>query len=136
MGLEILSPGPPEGWTEAEFASDLWENFLDFGLGVQNPRYYKDSGGVVWVQVAAAFVLPDGDDWWEYAGFSHPVIVLPVGYRPDQWVGPIGGVSTNMSGITKTEPTFVLADGKVLFPSLSGGEVVNFAATFSFRAAN
>lgn len=78
------------------------------------------------------------DPWYTYAGFSPgaPMVILPEGYRPDVWLGPLAGISTDMAGNVKSEAAFLFPDGRLMFPSLADGGIYEyFAVMFSFRAA-
>jgi hypothetical protein len=134
--LNIADEIVPETWHEAEYASAPWEPVPDFGLGVQSPRYYKDPQGTVWLQCFASLVVPEGQQWFNYAGFFYPIIVLPEEYRPDRWVGPLPGISTDMLGGVTAEVFFVMTNGGVYAPNLSAGEYDKFAISCSFRAAD
>lgn len=135
--MTLWHPGSPvpENWTELDLAG-TWGPFPDFGLGPTTPRMFKDPSGIVTVQIGAQIDY-DGEEWWTYAGFSPgaPVTILPEGYRPDSWLGPLPGIATDMAGATIVEPAFLLPDGKLLFPSMAGGVYQKFGVSFNFRAA-
>ena len=97
MGLEILSPGPPEVWhvvgeegeppygTANVAGRDVgWQNGPNIGIPIAPTRFYKDESGVVWVDIFAAML---NQSYTGYAsGFTDPIFRLPVGHAPNAGV--------------------------------------------------